>query len=323
MSLLRPPIPGQTDIRWEGGATWPSSNGMGEEHVSSASLFDLRAEVLKRKREAEEARRLQPKGRSPRGSTVSPSNGPADSRAGRLPHPRQAEPRAKAVPSSDDAEALARSRAALEAKSHLYDRLQGDELAPAVPDGAAYLVDFDRKGWDSATQRIVAPPPDSPDAAEDPVGFLCRLWSVDAVQDADGGAEESVEYVDEFGRTRTIRASERARLDAEKEETISLLNGLFHEQGLEPKHYDPSWEVRDKGVGFFSFSRNTHDRQRQLRALQDLRQRTVEARARAAIAREERRLRSKERRARLDERRAQLSTSGGSSATFASLFLGP
>lgn len=308
-------IPGQTDIP----SRWPPSNGMGEDDVSSSSFFDLKAEVLKRKREAGEARKSQSIQITKRPIAQLSSDAPRGNASGPTLLTRD-RVRVKNAPLSDDAEAHARSHAALETKSRLYERLQNSELALNDSDReSSCLVDFDRKGWDPVKKEITETSMADLDAVRDPVGFLCHLWSLDETQQPCEGEEELVEYIDDFGRARKIRASERAQFDAEKEETARLLNGLFIDQGLEPKHYDPNWEVRDKGIGFFSFSRDIRDRQKQLQALRDLRQRTVESRARAAIAREEQRIRREGRIAKAHERRTRGSTSEGSSSLFASL----
>lgn len=298
-----------------------SPNGMDGDDVSSSSFFDLKVEVLKRKREAEEARRLQ-SDRFPKRPPTQRSSEFPRTKADKFASPGLSKFQLKKAPSDDDAEVHAKSRAALEAKSHLYERLQANELSVAASEeGSSYLVDFDRKGWDPVKQEIIDPPTDGPDAAEDPINFICKLWSLKSAHELHDDERELVEYTDEFGRTRKIRASEKAKFDAEREETIRLLDNLFNDQGLEPKHYDPNWEVRDKGVGFFAFSSDSHDRQRQLQALKELRQNTVESRARAVIAREERRLRREERRMRLQERKVQASNSEGSVSLFASLLL--
>lgn len=294
---------------------------MGDDKVSSSSFFDLKVEVLKRKREAEDARRLQSDSSSKRATTQRFTE-VSGVKAGKFASSEPGKFQMKNAPTDEDAEAHAKSRAALEMKSHLYERLQANELSVAASEeGSSYLVDFDRKGWDPVKQKVLDPPPDDRSATEDPISFICKLWSLNSSPESNEEGQDFVEYIDEFGRTRKIRASEKAKFDSEREETIKLLDGLFNDQGLEPKHFDPNWEVRDKGVGFFSFSHNSRDRQRQLQALNELRQHTVESRARAAIAREERRIRREERRMKLQERKAQASNSEGSLSLFASLLL--
>ena len=147
----------------------------------------------------------------------------------------------------------------------------------------------------------------------DPLEFLKDLWNASAneaffkVED-----EELVEYIDEFGRSRMIRPSERVQLDAERVETqktlLGLLTDLQHQEGGFA-HYDAAWEIRDKGIGFFAFSRTEEERRKQMQALRELRERTIEERTLAMLTKEQRRLECEYKRIRLEERKAKITGS--------------
>src|SRR5690606_30282965 len=104
-----------------------------------------------------------------------------------------------------------------EQKTRLYEQIQRGEVDSATidPKGGSILVDFDRKGWDEETREYVG----IPDCLHpsDPFTFLANLYGV-----VEAGGE-LVEFVDEFGRTRWVNLREKARLEAEREETEQLL----------------------------------------------------------------------------------------------------
>jgi hypothetical protein len=214
---------------------------------------------------------------------------------------------AKRIVSSEEAEGWAKRQEALERKARLYDALQsGDVDIQNISTEAqreAILVDFDKKGWDEKKQEYVGIVDNS--KPEDPFEFLAKLYNVPK-------PETLIEYIDEFGRTRLIRPEEKSRRDAEQEETRQLL--LNFDQGeqtdvlAQPTHYEADREIRNKGVGFFLFSKDEQERQRQMKALGELRNNTVEQRKKALISQEQRRLRAQSRMALIQARREKYKT---------------
>lgn len=144
------------------------------------------------------------------------------------------------------------------------------------------LVDFDRKGWDEERKEYKVIEDLYPD---DPFEFFSQVYKV-------ADSTKLVEYVDEFGRTRLVKPEEKATLDAEREETMQLFLKL-QEESAGPSHYDAGKEVRTKGIGFFKFAQDESERQRQMKALDDLRQNTTEERERYLLQKEQRRIRIK------------------------------
>ncbi|PJF19354.1 hypothetical protein PSACC_00879 [Paramicrosporidium saccamoebae] len=167
----------------------------------------------------------------------------------------------------------------------------------------AILVNFDKKGWDEKKQEYVGIVENL--KPEDPFEFLAKLYNVPK-------PETLIEYVDEFGRTRLIGPGEKARRDAEQEETRQLLlkfdQGEHFDEPAQPLHYEADREIRNKGVGFFLFSKDEQERQRQMRALDELRNNTVEQRKKALIGKEQKRLRAQSRMALIQARRKKYET---------------
>ncbi len=115
-----------------------------------------------------------------------------------------------------------------------------------------------------------------------------------------------VEIVDEFGRTRVVSKSKVAYYKGEEyskenstlvEKPVELIHGDViqsesfdidkfkepakeiidrdHNQDLE-QHYDPNWEIRNRGVGFYAFSQNKEEYMKQMESLQNIREETME-----------------------------------------------
>ena len=170
----------------------------------------------------------------------------------------------------DDREAA--SARALAHKAARYDKLaQGYGLAD---DG---LVDWDAKDVESPASTP-SPPTELADA------------------------EELVEYTDEFGRTRAVRASDVPRdymresddLEAPADDDavygpatafpvyrreVRQLDTRIAPPRAEATHFDADWEVRDRGAAFYRFSRDEATRHAQQAELQARRAETVAQRA--------------------------------------------
>ncbi|KAK4048992.1 Protein-lysine N-methyltransferase efm4 [Microbotryomycetes sp. JL221] len=189
----------------------------------------------------------------------------------------------------DGPEAHARAqqaRAILEKKAKLYDKIKRGKTA-GLTEGqiSNLLVDFDRKQTDSGD-----------DDEED-----------DASQGRHQSDDEDlndplVEYEDEFGRVRKVRRSELPRqagqsMDDEPHEAnirygdqvyfpvyqpdpevLAARKAAMEESAPLVQHYDASKEVRARGAGFMSFSKDEQVRQQQMEALQRERVETIRKR---------------------------------------------
>lgn len=190
---------------------------------------------------------------------------------------------------------LERSRKRMEEKARMYSALKRGDYVPKENEPAP-LVDFDRK-WAEAND----------DGAR-------YDESSDSEEDRD---DEVIEFEDEYGRTRQgtradVEKMERRRkrglLGAEELERISARpsapQGLIFGDTIqsmafnpedpdkmeelarkrdrsatppEKKHYDADAEIRDKGVGFYKFSKDEEVRKGEMEALAEDR-RATEAR---------------------------------------------
>ncbi|KAL1706774.1 hypothetical protein EV121DRAFT_200556 [Schizophyllum commune] len=181
-----------------------------------------------------------------------------------------------------DRPTLESSRARLEEKARIYDKLKRGQTAGL--DSAHYdalLVDFDAKGYeahsDDEDESLTVPR--APDE-NDPI----------------------VEYVDELGRTRTARKSEVPREfmyqfeeggeeDSDEdlvirnpegffptyhptEERVAQIEKDFAEQTKVEGHYDARGENRARGAAFYAFSQDEEERKRQMEELKAARDET-------------------------------------------------
>lgn len=96
---------------------------------------------------------------------------------------------------------------------------------------------------------------------------------------------ELVEMKDEFGRTRTVP---KEQADDFFIDPITCVNN--DSNTLEQSFYDPSKEIRTKGIGFMDLGRDCKTREERLKALKELRTETIDNRQRNEISKEERRL---------------------------------
>ncbi|KAF9266610.1 hypothetical protein L218DRAFT_78749 [Marasmius fiardii PR-910] len=185
---------------------------------------------------------------------------------------------------------LESSKAILERKAKIYDKLSRGKtggLSDAQVGGL--LVDFDSKGvadrWESGSDDV--------DESSQP--------PMDANDD-------TVDYTDDFGRTRTVLRSEVPREflkekgdhnDEKDDESIIIRNPINHLPVYVPDadrvaqiekdhaesnnplnvHYDRSKEVRTTGAGFYNFSADEETRRGQMEGLKEARKETVKARA--------------------------------------------
>ncbi|KAK4198600.1 hypothetical protein QBC40DRAFT_298290 [Triangularia verruculosa] len=221
------------------------------------------------------------------------------------------------LPPSD----LALSRAKLESKSALYSAMQrGDYI------GKEYgLVDFDRK-W--AESNPLSPSPHSPSHSSSP-------------EPEEEEEEATIEYTDEYNRTRLITPSQKATLDRAAASKIDLdkmagrpisvpsdlifgdtvqtqaFSGTEEMEELARKrdrsatppketYYDADWEVRTKGTGFYKFSQDGEVRKKEMEGLERERERTEREREKLEKERERRRREVEERRREVERRRREV-----------------
>ncbi|KAI9805592.1 MAG: hypothetical protein M1825_000843 [Sarcosagium campestre] len=234
---------------------------------------------------------------------------------------------------SVDAALLHRSKRKMEEKARLYTAMKRGEYVPPGGDERRSLeelglVDFDRKWAESNTE--------GQGTTEDA--------SSDEDEDNDGSDQEMIEYTDEFGRQRqgtradvareerrkrVLAADEPDRFSARPAQPSNIIYGdtvqtaAFNpdesiaakieelaqkrDRSLTPPddlHYDASAEIRSKGVGFYSFSKDKEGRKREMDQLERERVDTEQARR-------ERDRRKELRKAELLERRQKIKQKKG------------
>lgn len=197
----------------------------------------------------------------------------------------------------------------MEEKARLYAAMKRGDVGD---DNETHLVDFDRKWADQQNKQ------------------LSDQSSSDDDSDSD---KEMVEWEDEFGRTRTGTAAQRAReqrlaqlgseaaLRSRPDMPTNLIVGdtvqaaafnpdepvaqqmadlaAKRDRSLTPPpdtHFDASKEIRQKGVGFMQFSHDDQERRRQFENLEMERAETERVRA-------EREKRIKDRKEEIERRR--------------------
>lgn len=224
----------------------------------------------------------------------------------------------------DEAQERARAKRNMENKARLYAAMKRGDYVPKENE-AEPLVDFDRK-W-----------------AEDVEGKDDYETSSD--EDNDDGGGEMVDYEDEFGRSRQVTKAEKDRLErrarrgllgAEEFERMSarprapgnLIYGdtvqmmAFNPEDPEQmealarkrdrsatppelKHYDADHEIRNKGTGFYKFSKDEEVRKQEMESLEEERKKTEQQRKDREEQKEARKKDIENRRREMAERRAR------------------
>lgn len=212
-----------------------------------------------------------------------------------------------------------RSKRKMEEKARLYAAMKRGDVED---EDGKHMVDFDRK-WAETTEKDG----DGDSGSDD--------------NDLSEGEAEQVEWVDEFGRTRTGTAAERDReqrmlqLGREMEtrarpavpaniiygdtvqaaafnpdesiETKMAELAAKRDRSLTPPpdtHFDGSKEIRSKGVGFMQFSADDEERKKQMAGLDADRKETEQRRA-------ERDKRLQDRKAEVEKRRQEIQSRRG------------
>lgn len=277
--------------------------------ASVSSLIDLKAELLRKK----EAFKLQKqKQGQPEDVYVKQKlNLRGDSaRAAEKAAPKKA-PVAEDT-SEEDAD-LKRSRAALQRKAKLYEKLSSGKVIPGDEESSLYVVNFQRKAMDAAVEereRKELPTVPTREEAE-----ACRDGDSDdnlpstnhnALDEKLAGTEEEwVDYTDALGRSRRCMRKDLPELiksDQEltgktgivetdvpertaqflvHERTREQLREQWEQQEAENAtkeslHYSDVrfQEAREHGVGFYDLSGDAAERQKQLDMLNKLRDQT-------------------------------------------------
>ncbi|KAH7359139.1 hypothetical protein B0T11DRAFT_112562 [Plectosphaerella cucumerina] len=240
----------------------------------------------------------------------------------------------KDAPGEDEAEVLARTRRKMEAKARLYAAMKRGDYVPKENE-AAPLVDFDRKWAETKDDPAAADTSSGEDDDDDDHHPASE----------DKPDTELIEYEDDLGRTRLVTRAERDRLERQRRrgllgaeelermsarpaapsnliygDTIQTLAFVPEDEEKmeaiarkrdrsatppDQKHYDADSEIRNRGTGFFKFSKDEETRLAQMTSLEEERARTEARRREQDDAKAARRKEIEDRRRDLEARRAK------------------
>lgn len=216
----------------------------------------------------------------------------------------------------------------MEEKARLYAAMKRGDYVPAAGENAP-LVDFDRK-W-AESQR---------EGKDDDASTSGSDNDSD-----DAGPEEMVEYEDEYGRMRTApksaylvhqrRLARGLAASAELQEMAArpkAPENIIYGEAIqaeafvvsdpdrmeelarkrdrsatppEARHYDATEEIRNRGTGFYAFSKDEERRKEEMEGLSKEREETERVRREREEAREKRRREVEERRRAVQEKRRE------------------
>ncbi|XP_035686450.1 coiled-coil domain-containing protein 174-like isoform X5 [Branchiostoma floridae] len=293
--------------------------------VNAASIVDLKAELIRKQGEFKKEK-LQPSttakpkvSSKQKGGIFNKSNAGVAERS-----QRDVEQQAEDRKNHD------KSRAALEEKAKLYDQMMKGNTIPDEDGSGVFLVDFQKKVLDSvkAQAREDAGKGQSAEgerlAAEEDAGN-------DDIPEPSDPEEQWVDYVDSLGRSRRcmkkdlaalqdmdrklgpehsqgskdlmsadmIREEQRQKWEQEEQEALSRPVGPVHYQQV--RHN----EVRDMGVGYYAFSKEETERQKQMETLSMLREETQDQRVKREKLKEKRKAALQARLAKVKQRKAK------------------
>ena len=247
-------------------------------------MIELKAELLKKKKEYEEAKKMR--------SNLKESKKQSKDEPIKIEQKDHVTARKNLTE-----EEFKRSREALEAKSRLYHKLERGKLMETDLNKGQrenLMVDFAWKGWNPEKEDFDFDFSSSDEEDEDHNEAEKGKLKFDQVLDLINRNEDSddrwIEYEDEFGRTRVSKLGQIRQIQKERDEINNRLR-----LRSESTHYDGDAEIRNKGVGFYQFARDEEGRRRQMDELKRLREETVEKRMRTLLRKEQRRLRIEQR----------------------------
>jgi hypothetical protein len=242
----------------------------------------------------------------------------------------------------DEKAALTAARRKMEEKARRYAAMKRGDYVPNREGEAAPLVDFDRK-WAEAQEKIRGGDGGVPSQNDSSSGSDNDSDSDSTGPQP--AVEETVEYEDEFGRLRTATKSQyeayrrrlaRGQHASAELETMSArptapsqiiygaavqaeaftvsdpdrMEELARKRDRsatppEAAHYDATAEIRNRGTGFYAFSKDEETRMREMEGLKAEREATERVRREREERVEKRRREVEERRREVAEKRAR------------------
>ncbi|XP_029193544.2 coiled-coil domain-containing protein 174-like [Acropora millepora] len=216
--------------------------------------------------------------------------------------------------SLEEQQLLQKSKQVLEAKAALYDKMAQGEIEDEedVEGEGRFLVDFHRKVYSKEEESEQnskglkdedIPPPSGPD--EEWVDYVdslgrerrCLRKDLKQLQDMDKDFTAARKSPPTLLSEDMRRELMRQQWEKEEEEAMNKPVGPLHYQDI---RFD---EIRTHGVGYYQFSTNEEERQEQMKALDKLREQTLEQRVRAQKLKEKRKAALDARLAKVRERK--------------------
>ncbi|KAJ9137191.1 sexual differentiation process protein isp4 [Coniochaeta hoffmannii] len=235
---------------------------------------------------------------------------------------------------SEEQATLAAARRKMEEKARLYAAMKRGDYVPGREGEAAPLVDFDRKWAEAHLREGNGSPAPSSSSGDD-----------SSSEDDDEQEEETIEYEDEFGRLRTATRSQylahqrrlaRGQHASAELETMSARpaapSSIIYGEAVQTEaftvadpekmeelarkrdrsatpppaaHYDAAAEIRNRGTGFYAFSKDEERRVLEMEGLRAERERTERVRREREDRLTKRRREVEERRREVAEKRAK------------------
>ncbi|XP_068696263.1 coiled-coil domain-containing protein 174-like [Montipora foliosa] len=279
--------------------------------LNEASIVDLKAELIRKesqfKREnfgaEQKVNNRQPK-KPPVWAKVKKETKPTNS----------AKPVQENELSFEEQQLLQKSRQALEAKAALYEKMAKGEIEDEEEgeDGGRFLVDFHKKVYSKEEESEQnseelkdedIPPPSGPD--EEWVDYVdsfgrerrCLRKDLKELQHMDNDLSEARKSPPTLLSEDMRREMTRKQWEKEQEEAMNKPVGPVHYQDI---RFD---EIRNHGVGYYQFSTDEGERQEQMKALDKLREQTLEQRVRAQKLKDKRKAALDARLAKVRERK--------------------
>jgi Domain of unknown function (DUF4078) len=230
-----------------------------------------------------------------------------------------------------DAAALHRSRRRMEEKARIYAAMKrGDYIRPEDGRDERSLVDFDRKWAEHEENGLndddaMSSRSDESDADEELVEYEDEFGRQRKGTKAEAAREERRR------RIQSNAADEEERFSARPEMPSSVIRGdtvqynAFNPDGVttgkmadlakkrdrsatppEESHYDANAEIRTKGTGFYSFSKDVEGRKKEMEALEKERLQTERERKERESRKEQKRQEIEERRKKIAQQRSKV-----------------
>lgn len=230
-----------------------------------------------------------------------------------------------------DSAALQRSKRRMEEKARIYAAMKrGDYIRPEDARDERSLVDFDRKWAEQETNGLndedeaTSSGSDSSDGGEEPVEYQDEFGRQRTGTKAEVAREERRRRIQANAAEEAEQFSARPKMPSNvirgdtvqynafnpNDVTTEKMAGLAKKRDRsatppEEKHYDADAEVRTKGTGFYSFSKDAEGRKKEMDALEKERVQTERERKGREANKEKKRQEIEERRKKIAQQRSK------------------